>query len=79
MLYTPHNVMRKCLVVDIEGGPNTLQHVTSVDTGSAQVRMALQPVRIDSNGEVATYIEQFRSIHPIYGAEPLPTAFHCYR
>ena len=79
MVYTHFNVSRRCQVVDIEGGPKVLHHVDAIDTHSAQVRVVDQPPRLDGAGEVATHIEQFRAIHPIFGGEPWPMAFHCYR
>lgn len=79
MVYDFENVSRPCHVVDIEGGPRTIEQVHAIDTELGMVWVTDEPLRTDAYGEIVTRIEQFRVIHPIYGGRLRPVAFHCYR
>ena len=57
---------------------DSLKHVLSVDTGTGEVECAHLPLEVSADGTIATYRVRFRAIHPIFGGNVLPQAFHCY-
>lgn len=76
MIYTHHNA--RCATVHDVMQREQLNHVVSVDTETAEVEVAHQPVRPNHRGEIDTYTVKFSSIYPIFAGSASPLLFHCY-
>lgn len=74
-LFTAKNT-NGATVHDVEGG-RRIDQVMSIDVDAGVVTVADQPVRLVGD-EIATHVERYRSIYPIYGGRRSPQAFHCY-
>lgn len=76
MLYTWENA-KGAQVVDIQSG-ETFSRVMEVNTSAGWIKVQDEPPRIDAQGRVIGHRIRFESIHPIWGYEHAPAAFHCY-